>query len=731
MKPSLLIRIMLFILVLPILVLHLVAAPNQEGSSPAFSSVEQPYSDEFQDDLRNLGIDPALASNCQSCSYDPSTGVLALAPGASIDLKSATLKEGTIIELNGGNLQLPSGTLSGLGSYTAGEPPSLAGGILQFDPEQKAMTIRFQDSVLIPEEGAEIHGNGHIVNGKIFLDQGDIAYEGITEQVQAVQIEKFSDGKIHLLGGSAFRIGNNKDSVRLEGLGEKELREITLSPGKRGETVLAVGKLIENPAILWQREEDPDFLVRVQGHPTIDLRSAHPEARPPQPARFLYEGQEHRFLGTLSFRDGTLSFPQNLDKKQPQMIDGVYVRPRTAVSVYFNDNIHAGENYLALGEQLRMGGDNFIVALGEKGEGCPHLLFCYEFEENKYVVKKKEEGSPYRLLFNFDAARRQKTTAEPVSEVVGGYGEVLINPAEKMIRVSGTVRTVNGVHELEYFLDGETQKYNYRPAGCGASAGVRERSCTAIDYDFTDGGIVNVVKRTNLISLRQGEDQVTLPRFGDQRREGKVTLNREQVYVLGYKGGELPETLLGKGKEQYGFGHVGLLYCTPTSGGCEWTVTEADGRTVRTGPLEDSLFGPRYVDSHADGLWKVVDDDGKPILADKVMRYADTIIGAPYGKLSLTGSTFSCVEVVCEAVKAAGVKIEKPPSVSFGNLPFKDLGVSATVYTVLAESFAAPLIPHVPDTVVQSPNLQPVQVEQPTLNEGLVQRELIQGEVVQ
>ncbi|MEK6950604.1 MAG: hypothetical protein AABX13_02680 [Nanoarchaeota archaeon] len=703
-------------------------APTAPESSQYEYASESGYSTEFQQDLQTIGIDPGFVSNCDLCSYDTSTGTLTLAVGASVRLEGAAIKEGTIIELNGGELHLSGGgTVSGEGSYTAGEPPLLQGGVLTFNPEQKTTTIIFQDAMLLPEDGGEIKGTGKVVNGIIFIDQADLSYNGIVDKVAKVQVEKFSQNKVHLLAGQNFRLGDDRHNVRLGGLGDEELQEITLSKGKSGETVLTIGQLIDDPDLPWQREVGKAPIIKVQGKPTFSVGdSPHFTLDPPQPLILDYRGEEHRFLGNLQVNEGKLSFPKNLDLRQPQMIDGIYLRPRTDVAVYFDDNAHAGENYVALGEKLRMGGDNFVAALGEQGKGCPHILFCYAFEGNKYSLKEKEEGSPFRLLFNFDSARRQKATAEPLSEAVPGGGEVIIDPDTKQVHLEGTLRLINGVHELDYFQEEGEQKFNYQPAACGR--GGRdwfERSCTRLDYDFIDGGRVNVVQKTNMVTARQGEDIVTLPNFrpGSQGkgREVKALLEKEEVYVLGYKGGEFPETLLGKGKGELGWGHVGLLYCAPTSAGCEWTVTEADGRTVVRGPLDNSLFS-----SKAHGIWKVVDDQKRPLTVDKVIPYTETIIGAPYGKLSLTGSSFSCVKVVCESLKAGGVALQKPAAVTFGNLPAGELSAEAIIYTVALEALPSAALPHIPDTVVQSPNLQPVPLQIPVepVNQELVNEEI-------
>ncbi len=736
MKLTTTLGLLVFMIVGIIVVAGQPPAPPPE-SSPYEYTPESGYSEEFQQDLQNIGLEPSVVSNCGLCSYDTSTGTLTLAAGASVNLESASLKEGTIIELNRGELQLAGGgRISGDGSYTAGNPPVLSGGVLQFNPEQKTTTITFQDSVILPEDGGEIKGTGKVLNGVIFIDEADVSYGGVVDRVTNAQVEKFDNNKVHLLSGRNFRLGDSRNNIRLLELGDEEFREITLSKGKQGETVLSVGRLMDNPSIPWQREAGDAPVIRVQGNPTFSIGNVpHFTLDPPQPLILNYQGEQHRVLGNLLVKEGKLSFPKNLDYRQPQMIDGIYLRPRTDVSIYFDNQAHPDENYVALGEQLRMGGDDFIAALGEKGEGCPHKLFCYAFEGNKYTVKEDGESSSFRLLFKFDSARRQKTTIEPVSESSGGYGEVVIDPKTKQVHVAGTLRAINGVHELDYFLEEGGQKFNYQPAACGGGGeDWFERSCTRLDYDFVDGGVVNVVQKKNVMTMRRGKDTVTLPYFGSKRTEAKAVLEKEHVYVLGYKGGEFSETLLGKGKGEQGWGHVGLLYCAPTSAGCEWTVTEATGRTVARVPIKESLFAVYSEKSKADGIWKIVDNQGRPLAADKVIKYTETIIGAPYGQLSITGSTFSCVEVVCESVKAGGVTLQKPSTVTFGNLPLRELSAQALLYTATigilpAEDLEA--IPHIPETVVQSQNLQPVplRIEQPPLETEIVREDLIDPNV--
>src|SRR3989338_4699799 len=121
---------------------------------PVFiTAQEEPYTppEEFPEGLeqnfKDLGIDPALVSNCGACSYDSGTQTLFLSGGSTIDLTTTKLKEGTTIQLQGGALTISGGKISGQGSYTAGEPPKLKDGAMKFDPQLKSTTLAFENSV--------------------------------------------------------------------------------------------------------------------------------------------------------------------------------------------------------------------------------------------------------------------------------------------------------------------------------------------------------------------------------------------------------------------------------------------------------------------------------------------------------------------------------------------------------------------------------------------------------
>jgi len=711
----------LTLIIFAVLIVTAASAYAEEFEDVPVSDTPYYLDPQLEQNLVDIGINPTGVSNCADCSYNAATGTLSLTPGSSIDLLGSELAEGTVIELNGGTLFLAGeGRVFGSGTYTAGNPPVLEKGRLEFNEELRATTLEFRDSAVQTSAGGTVEGTGRVEKGVIFLNTGTVTYQSFQEHLVNAQIQSFQEGKVTIRGGKDFRMGKGDDYLSLGGLQGTEAREVQLSNHDRV-TIISVGKLFDNPALATGEYGQPPVFI-VHGKPTFRVGD-HPEffQETLKPLTLTLNGEDHLFLGKILLRNGELILPK-IEKAQlfpNYMVDGVYINPSESenVNIFFDDQEHDVPAYLALGKKLRMHGSAFEVALGEEGKGCPSIEFCFTFIDNNYIATTSSEESSVRLLFKF------------IKDSSGRPGEVVVDPETKSVNVKGDIVVKNGIHRLHYYpLPAEGQQhYTYAPASCG---GWGEESCAMVDYDFSDGGMVNFVQQQGIPAVSVGKEKIIMGGYNG-KDEVEVELDRSQVYVLGYRGGEFPSEFFGTfekretPKEKVGWGHVGLFYCAPSSAGCIWTVTEADGLRVSSAALEESLF--RRESSGFDGIWRVVDDTGAPVRAEKIIRHAESITGAPYGTYSLLKNSFSCVEVVCSSVKAAGVTIEKPDTVSFASISPPDLSLKATAYQILAESSLSAVIPHIPDTVVQSPNLQPVKVNVlPGLNNGAVNGELVQ-----
>lgn len=711
MKIQPIVRVLAFLLLIESLLAAAQQFEESAGYTPATPAEE--FQPGFEDALRNAGIDPVLASNCGFCTYDESTGVITLAAGANVNIQTTEISSGTVIDLNGGILLIPGGTVSGEGIYIAGQPPQLDHGILELNSARKMTTLHFKDSLIVLESGGEIQGHGRIEQGIIIIDEADVSSGGVVEHIRNAKVESLRNEVILLRGGNDFKMGSGRNIVQIGELDGDKVREMILFQGTRGETVLIAGRVFRDYDDLIGERGDP-AVIEVQGNPTFSI-GFHPffKEDPPQPLTLKLKGQEHLILGNPFIKEGQVIFPkETLVLESPQMIDGIYLVPRTDVYVHFDDEPHTGENYIVLGDQLRMGGDDFAVLLGEAGVGCPAVEYCHAFIGNKYTLKKKEYKSPFRFIVNFDGKTRQVQTEESVSEPAESqYGEVVIDPRKKRVTSKGTLQLVNGVNTIDYFVEDGKQKYNFAPIACG---GNNEKSCTPLDYDLIDSGKINIPKGIGLPPVRQGTEKVYLRNYGDSKQEAEVILDKSSVYVMGYKGGEFSEGFLGKEDKKSGWGHVGLLHCAPATNGCVWTVTEADGRRVTRAPIAASLF-----EKNLDGIWRVNDYEGNPAQSGEVEAQSRRIAGAPYAKFSLSGSQFSCVSAVESCLEAAGAPLAYPSTVSFTSINPARMNLKAKLYQVTYDLGLQTIT--IPDMVVQSQNLESIKVTlQQPLNPDLV-----------
>ena len=637
--------------------------------------------EEFQKQLTDAGIDNSIVSGCVAgCSYDGKTGTLSLIAGATMESVPQDVKK---VTLNGGAVNIVGGRVSGFGSYTQGTPPELSGGLVSYDPNQRSTNLNFDGSVISFSTGESVSGKGKIINGILEIDKGVISQNN-----KGIPVEN-----VRYLGVGASYTGNSnkveiysKDNSKIGG----EQDYLTVEPGRSvligfsNEVVtVEVGDSWNEQEQDWDLESNPPSII-VNGKPTLKIDNEWG----PEPAKITIGGEEHTFFGDLELTKGQLSIPPDPLLDQIHMVDGVYVNPKKKeVDVYFDDSQHEGE-YISLGDKLRAGGEGFSLALSEKGVGQVLSGFEYDFPvANKYANNKIGwlDYSPFRLVVDFPVF------PGPVDHV--GHGDIVIDPETRTIQSSGDVVVTNGVNEITYWIDSEDnkQKYNYKYVGC------KELACAELDYTMVDGGEIDVVLETNsFFDIPSGKKELEVY-FGGETEKRKLNLHTDRTYVLAYRGGGAAAGIVGEDLAKKEWGHAGVMYYKDG----DWRVVEATGRSTEISDIKHSFFNEEL-----HGIWQVNDDDGNPINSQKVISFAEKLVGAKYDLNPFTPLSVHCSEVVCKSVEAATGK-DFESKVVFKDIPG---GASSLPPDVVEKSITVGPALKTPRYVVESPNLEEIYV---------------------
>ncbi len=641
-------------------------------------SAQEPYTDEQFE--KEIGLEQGTLVGCDvSCSYDASTNTLLLTSNAYLD----KVPPGMTINLLGGKIKLPGGTVSGFGTFKAGKDEtvsSLSGGELTLDPSSPA-DLDFKDSVVRPSGGGEFSGVGKIREGKLFLIDGELSLSGIKPKVVDAQwLGVGANSEVSLLALKGFFVsstGSASDYLTLDKdqATPGKFREVRLSKSPGGVLQIEVGE-IHGVTI---ESSPPKYLI--QGKPPSLYIVNHWK----QPSAVNINGEEHTFWGDLYFNSqGRLYLPpdpaQEYVPGNPHMIDGIYVRSNKLVAVCFGTEKCSGSS-ITLGKELTVEGSGFRVALSQAGEGAISQKggFMHSFPlASKYLPAEKSEGefSNERLIIEPDG------------------GKVVVNQEKKTITTSGNAEVLNGVNLLSYFVEGGMQKADYTYVGCGGEQmAMPEKSCGEVDYAMIDGGLIDVVDEINTPSVEYGEDSVELSfgYYGEAEDDKKtIALEKDGVYALGYRGGAAAVELVGQEYAHQEWGHAGILFYKAG----EWWVAEATGLAVHIVPFEESLFS---AGGKLHGIWEVERADSAEAIA-----MAEKMAAAPYDYNPLTSGAIHCSEVLCKGIEAGTGKDVK------GKVSFKD--VPNLPPSAVFKGMAAGPSAKTPRWVFSSEELNPVYV---------------------
>lgn len=686
---------------------------KEESSSYGQTIIDQPTPldqyDQFLKDLEARGIDYGIFSGCNAgCSYNQQTGEINLVPSAKInDLSSPSLT----INLNGGTAVISGVEFKGTGKIMGGNPPHISGGNVYFDKLNNKVNLNFINAGFASnKDGWGISGRGRIINGVIYLDDCQLTHGGTTHNVQNAQLKFFGSQGINkgwsiLIAQEGFHVGDNKNYIGIgagrtialykskEGVTEIKLIDQQRTTykyfpeldNKGRETGRQYGKLIELTTDDEQSPLNPNIpIFSIHGKPAAKIAD-HSDIYGTTPLKIEIKGQEHLFLSDVLFKKGQMMFPAS---EKVHMIDGIYVIPHSRVNIFFDDKTHK-DNYLALGQKLHLGGDNFKIGLSENGQGKLDDDFNLPMIGNKYAIKKESDLSPYRLIINLNGKSIKKN------------GGVVIDPQTKNIDVKGTVDIQNGPSNINFYTLKNQQKFALSYNGCmGLGEDSAEGgSCTELPYTVTTklntGYKVSFFKQESDVKLETGTSTLNLPfgKYGDLG-DYDTELDKAQIYALGYKGGSAAETLVGKELAKKEWGHAGILFFKDK----QWWVAEADGVSVKITPFEQSLFGEKL-----HGLFQITNNDGTSLTPQQVRKAIGTterLAGAPYDLNPLTSEKIHCSDVVARCVQGAtGTEFQ-------GRVTFQDIPEIDPLTTAQGE-LAGPRF-NTPNYALNSPNLKPI-----------------------
>ncbi len=594
----------------------------------------------FQEQLAKSGIDPSAINGCtNACRL--SNGILTLQGGATLNQWPQGVQQ---IHLNGGNMQYSGAVISGSSTLTTGTPIEVLAGRIAFNPKSKTTNLRFTNSLLEPETGQVINGNGRIVNGRIIIDDAKVDYKGVSAHVQNAEVVD-STAELHLLAGKG---------VKIDGVEVEENRVVSVG-NENGKTTLFVGDLWDRDKNKFAKDSPPP-VIKINGKPDLIIKD-HAKLNQDNPLTLYLNGERHVFLGSLDITKGNIAIKPNEELEDgrisPAMIDGVYVNTKKNLPIFFDDNPHKG-SYLGLGDKLHAVGNGYEIAISTGGKSLSEE-FWYEFKQHSAYVSKPD-APPVRLNFKLDG-----DDSDPPS-----IAKITIDPKIKQIKVEGGATILNGPNALIYYEEDGKQRYNFLYEGC--KTGIF--SCGELGYEMTDSQRVNVIEEKNTVAPSTGKDKLKM-NFGDEKKKQpyNANLDKSRVYVLAYRGGGGAEELFSKKYAKYEWGHVGVLFNKQNN----WYVMEADGKSTSISPYDDSLFGIEEGSLH--GLWEVQQKDGIPVTSPKVITAAEKIAGTPYDVNPLTSGKLQCTEVVCTSLQA-GLKGKIKGRVTFTDVPI-DLPLTA------------------------------------------------------
>ncbi len=633
--------------------------------------------DNFNTQLDTAGINPDYVSGCDGCTFSGNT--LTLSAGAVVDYSGIDQNKDIVVDLSsGGELKLPNGGLITGGTFNSGNPPSVSGSLMEFPQGTSSdLNVKFENSNLVIGNFAEpdlqiVGAKGRIENGKLIIDDGggELFLKGDEQDkgryAQNVQID-FSDPDkliISPVESGKAKFGDDKDNyVEFDGFDDKltifkdEAGNLVVDfvPGKKLRTVVGEDTLFSE-----------EKKIIVQGKPTVLFRSPKAEdsrdnsRRVPQIV--VINGEEHKFSGDFGFDNG-MAYISSTGVNQKNTVDGVHVNPRTNVFVSFDENvIPEGDNYMILGETITLRGKNYVAAFTEREEGETGIIsneFNYIYTEDNDLIDVEEGITPYRLVVDFS---KEQAPCEEFYPGCSNGGEVVIDTLNKEVQVLGDVGITNGIYKNHYFLDSDGgQQYNTVLSSCGGQQGVDPTSCSALEYEFRDGGMIDFSKPPE-VSRSTGTEQVIFNvGTGNVRVPLPVNLDRDKLYVLGYYGGDWSYKVSEEASEHV-LGHVGILLYDEEMG---WSVAEASGVGLyRLKPLEESLF-KSGVNGKMHTLGLVVDDYGNPVSSAGAVDNLRDIVGRGYGH---TGEAIDCAQSTSALMTASEGRYEEIPDVLYTHL---------------------------------------------------------------
>ena len=535
--------------------------------------------------------------------------------------------------------------------------------------DKNAYTLRVTN-----EESVKIEGTGRLSNGLVKSGEGIIHLDSennINFYLHAGELTDLGAGKVDWLSNphpEGYRIYGKANNLHI--CNEKDDQE---------NCIVVDGDVIISTIGV----ECRSCIYQVYGSPKFGIYEFPPSQTGIEPKEIIVGDSEikHKIKGVVKIKDNHLVIPTISEG----MVDGLYIKTdrENEVDIYLEElPIVPAENYVFMDDKkLQLNGNGFKVALGTEEGAKPTEDFDFDITTKSDYLP--DEDIPYRLIFDMQGGNvvLDKENMEITTEI------------EKEQKVE----IINGNNKFLYSEEG----YDYQYIPCFAEVfdplfpgqeKVAAISCAEVPYLMNDGGSISVVGQPIIEQPAKIEtvDFQLKEQFGAQRSyTDSYELETNQVYVLGYRGGEAAQQTFGEERERQDWGHVGLLYYRDG----EWWIAESEGANVKIGNIQSSLFG---VFGKLDGLYQIQTN-----YPEQVIQRVEELAGTPYAEpgviTALSGGIY-CSNLIDQALESADDIDEiSPGAISFTDT---DPGLSAFI-----KSHAGGLLLATPREIIESPYL--------------------------
>ncbi|MFH1971995.1 MAG: hypothetical protein ABIJ18_00785 [archaeon] len=573
--------------------------------------------DKFYENIKNKNIDITFEEESQTISGEGEEGL-----GARFS-KGILQSEGNKFNFVGGEVYF-DGYSEIDGKFTNTKITAQ-----DYTPSRSERLVNFNEAV-------NVDGKGSIEDGLIISIEGYVYVGNMDFYVKGGELTK-----LHASRTSEIGLPFNANHLKGETVsGEANNLHICNAKDDSNNCIIIDKGLVlisplgvECETCTYQVYGSPKF--KVVGYSGID-EARNIEAKK---VRLGDSEKEYEIAEAIRIKDGHFVVPEN----SVGMVEGIYVSTKNEeIPIYIQEeNTGLSGNYIRMSEkELELNGEGYAVALGNGVGGRPTKSFDFNMDSKSNYLPNDEKT--YRLVAEMDG------------------GNVIIDKANSEIITNiegeGNVNIINGGNKIEYVQEGYAYQYIpceeditieqstlTRLTGTSGGKAPSASSCAEVPFKMYDGGKIDVVESKSSIYYDTIEDQ-TIGFSTKEQGTQTFDLNTGEVYVLGYKGGEAAEALVGKEKASEEWGHVGLMYYKDE----QWWVGESDGKNTKIVPYEESLFVQL---KKLDGIKKVNTE-----YPNQVIQSVENLAGSYY---EISDGGIYCSSLIEKSLSAAE-DIENP-----------------------------------------------------------------------